>query len=116
MCICPPYTTHVADFTELVARVTGFDWDDGNAQKSWARHGVTQAEAEEVFFNRPVLMADDERHSGTERRFALLGQTNAERLLSVVFTLRRDRVRVISARPMSRKERAQYAQAPHEGP
>ena len=116
MCICPPYTTHVADFTELVARVTGFDWDDGNAQKSWARHGVTQAEAEEVFFNRPVLMADDERHSGTERRFALLGHTNAERRLSVVFTLRRDRVRVISARPTSEKERAQYAQVPHEGP
>jgi len=106
----------VADFKELTARLDGFDWDRGNDQKSWARHGVTQAEAEEVFFNRPVLIADDAKHSERERRYALLGRTNAERLLTVVFTLRRDHVRVISARPMSRKERTQHGKVPHENP
>jgi len=106
----------VSDFAELTARLAGFDWDRGNDQKSWARHGVTQAEAEEVFFNRPILIADDAKHSVRERRYALLGRTNAERLLSVVFTVRRDHVRVISARSMSRKERTQYAKVPHESP
>ncbi|WP_373064286.1 BrnT family toxin [Gemmatimonas sp.] len=77
---------------------------------------MTQAEAEDVFFNRPVLIADDAKHSDRERRYALLGRTNAGRLLSVGFTLRRDHVRVISARPMSRKERTQYANVPHESP
>ncbi|WP_373065339.1 BrnT family toxin [Gemmatimonas sp.] len=100
----------------LTARLAGFDWNRGDDQKSWARHGVTQAEAEDVYFNRPVLIADDANHSERERRHALLGRTNAERLLTVVFMLHRDHVRVISARPMSRKQRTQYAKVPHESP
>ena len=101
---------------DLLASFTGFDWDNGNAQKKWARHQVTQAESEEVFFNRPVLLAEDAAHSRRERRYKVLGRTNADRLLSVIFTVRRGLVRVISARPMSRKERSAYAKVPLEAP
>jgi uncharacterized protein len=93
-------------------RVEGFEWDHGNARKSEAKHGVTQAEAEQVFFGEPLLVLRDERHSSGEPRLHALGRTDAGRHLHVTFTLRRDgtRIRVISARDMSRKERARYDQ------
>lgn len=106
----------MTDFAALTARLVGFDWDHGNAEKSWARHGVSRAEAEEVFFNRPVLLAEDGKHSSRERRYNLLGRSNAGRLLAVIFTVRQDLVRVISARPMSRKERSHYAKVPFDAP
>jgi uncharacterized DUF497 family protein len=95
-----------------LARVDGFEWDDGNGRKSQAKHGVSQPEAEQVFFNRPLFVSEDERHSRDERRFHALGQTDAARRLHVSFTLRQDgkRLRVISARDMNRKERAFYEQ------
>jgi uncharacterized protein len=86
----------------------GFDWSGGNAEKNWKRHGVTPLEAEQVFFNTPLLSGDDPEHSGTERRFYVLGQTDEGRELFVVFTLRGRRLRVVSARDMSRKERKVY--------
>lgn len=96
---------------EFFSDVTGFQWDEGNADKNWFRHRVTQAEAEQVFFNRPILVADDERHSDDEARYFLLGMTDAGRFLSVVFTIRGSLVRVISARAMTRRERTQYGEA-----
>lgn len=102
------------DLDELIGTLGGFDWDAGNAQKSWVSHRVTQAESEEVFFNLPVFVLEDAKHSGRERRYNVLGRTNADRLLSVIFTIRGDRVRVISARPMSRKERTAYDHVPPE--
>jgi uncharacterized DUF497 family protein len=89
--------------------VTGFDWDAGNAQKN-ARHGVSQAEAEQVFFDVDVLLTPDIKHSGAEPRFQALGITEDGRTLQVTFTLRGKGtlVRVISARDMSRKERKIY--------
>ena len=98
-----------------MAALAGFLWDDGNATKSWERHEVTQAEAEEVFFNRPVFLMDASA-GAAERRYNVLGRTNGDRLLSVIFTVRRGLVRPISARPMSRKERSAYAQVPPENP
>ena len=106
----------MTDFAALTAPLVRFDWDRGNAEKSWARHGVSRAEAEEVFFNRPVLLAEDGKHSTRERRYNLLGLSNGGRLLSVIFTVRQNLVRVISARPMSRKERSHYAKVPYEAP
>jgi hypothetical protein len=93
-------------------RVAGFDWDDGNARKSSEKHGVSQAESEQIFFNDPLLVAADEKHSGLEARFHALGRTDANRLLHVTFTLRQEDtlVRVISARDMHRKERTRYDQ------
>jgi len=93
---------------EFFAAVTSFQWDAGNADKNWRRHRVTQAEAEEVFFNRPVVVADDESHSDDETRYFLLGFTDRGRRLSIVFTIRGAFVRVISARNMTRRERTHY--------
>ena len=92
-------------------RVEGFEWDNGNARKSDDKHGVSQAEAEQLFFNQPLLVVEDSRHSVREPRFHALGRTDEDRLLHVTFTLRvsATRIRVISARDMSRKERAHYA-------
>jgi hypothetical protein len=87
--------------------VTGFQWDAGNLAKSAAKHAVSVEEAEQVFRNRPVV-AEDETHSRTEPRYRALGETDARRLLHVTFTIRGTLIRVISARPMSRKERALY--------
>ncbi len=95
-----------------IERLTGFQWDDGNARKSADKHGVTQAEAEQVFFNEPLLVVGDARHSRSEPRFHALGITNAARRLHVTFTLRAEntRIRVVSARDMHRKERVRYDQ------
>jgi uncharacterized DUF497 family protein len=76
---------------------------------------VSQGECEQVFFNRPLLVAPDVEHSGREPRYAALGQTNAARLLAVVFTIRATLVRVISARDMSRRERRIYEQGQASG-
>jgi uncharacterized DUF497 family protein len=93
-------------------RIESFEWDDGNARKNSDRHGVSQSEAEQPFFNAPILVSEDVRHSDVEPRFHALGKTDAGRLLHVTFTLRADgtRIRVISARDMSRKERNRYEQ------
>ena len=86
----------------------GFDWDEGNAEKNWLAHQVSPQEAEQVFFNRPLLAADDVQHSRTEKRYFVLGQTDKDRPLFIAFTLRKRRLRVISARDMNRKERKVY--------
>ena len=96
-------------------RIDGFEWDDGNRRKSEDKHDVAQAEAEQIFFNRPLLMLDDVTHSAAEPRFLALGRTDAGRHLFVAFTLRQGgrqdgtKIRVISARDMNRKERTRYA-------
>jgi uncharacterized protein len=94
-------------------QIAGFDWDDGNSRKSAEKHDVSQAEAESVFFNDPLIVAEDSRHSATEPRFNALGKTAQDRLLHITFTLRHDgtTIRVISARDMHRKERKIYEQA-----
>lgn len=94
-------------------QIAGFDWDNGNGRKSTEKHDVSQAEAESVFFNDPLIIAEDARHSEAEQRFNALGKTNQHRLLHITFTLRRNGtlVRVISARDMNRRERKIYEQA-----
>lgn len=87
---------------------TGFEWDEANAQKNWRRHQVTPQEAEDVFFHQPLIVRADVRHSKTEKRYYALGQTDVGRWLFVAFTIRRDRIRVISARDMNRNETEVY--------
>ena len=89
---------------EQLSRCTGFHWDAGNAEKNQISHGMTQSEAEQVFFNRPLVVNDDVRHSTVEPRYFALGRTDAGRHLFIAFTLREDLIRVISARDMSRRE------------
>ncbi len=96
------------DVYDLLSRATGFQWDAGNVEKNWLAHQVSAAECEQTLFNQPLVAAPDPRHSQEEPRFFLLGQTDAGRLLFIVFTLRDSLIRVISARDMSRKERKVY--------
>ena len=95
-----------------LSQITGFDWDEGNARKN-EKHGVSMAEAEQIFFNAPLLVLEDSAHSQQEARFHALGKTDDGRALHITFTLRQSGllIRVISARDMHRKERAIYEQA-----
>lgn len=90
--------------------IAGFDWDRGNARKN-DKHGVSMAEAEQVFFNQPLLLLADPQHSQNESRLYALGKSDGGRVLQVTFTLRGQGslIRVISVRDMHRKERAIYA-------
>jgi uncharacterized protein len=96
-----------------LGKIIGFDWDEGNARKSQDKHAVTQAEAEQAFFNEPLLLLLDERHSKMEARYHAYGNTNDGRKLHIAFTLREDGalIRVVSARDMHRKERMTYEKA-----
>jgi hypothetical protein len=88
--------------------VAGFEWDQGNIDKNLTTHGVESWECEQAFFNQPLLILDDSRHSTTEKRWAAFGKTDAGRFLTVVFAKRENLIRVISARDMNRKERGFY--------
>lgn len=92
---------------------TGFDWDEANVEKNWERHSVTPEEAEDVFFNEPLVVRSDVRHSKSEKRCYALGHTAPEhtstgRLLFVAFTIRRSLIRVVSVRDMNGKESEIY--------
>lgn len=95
---------------ELFPDVEAFEWDAGNMEKSAGKHSVSWTEAEQVFFNRPIVVAQSSAVPSERRHFAL-GQTNGGRRLTIVFTIRGRRLRVISARPMSRRERRAYGRA-----
>ena len=92
-------------------KITGFDWDKGNARKN-EKHGVSMAESEQVFFNAPLLVVEDSKHSNQERRMHALGKTDDSRLLHITFTIRHgEKIRIISARDMHRKEHTVYEKA-----
>ncbi|MBN1578690.1 MAG: BrnT family toxin [Chitinispirillaceae bacterium] len=93
---------------ELLWSLEGFQWDDGNSEKNYKKHCVHFTECEQVFFNRPIFVSADVRHSESERRYAALGVTDRNRRLAIVFTIRGNLIRVISARDMDRKERNYY--------
>lgn len=92
---------------DLFDAIDGFEWDKFNTEKILSKHGVAAGECEEVFLDEIIVVAD-EKHSHTEQRYNVLGATFLERLLFVVFTIRNNRLRIISARPMNRKEREIY--------
>ena len=85
-----------------------FDWDESNRTKNWTKHKVDYRECEEIFGNRPLKTYKDAKHSQGENRLVALGITNRNRRLYLVFTLRNNKIRIISARDMSRKERIIY--------
>lgn len=86
----------------------GFNWDEGNSNKNWHLHGVTDGECEEVFFNLPLVVVSDRAHSGSEPRFLALGITEAKRRLFVSFTIRKNLIRIISSRDMTKREDRRY--------
>lgn len=87
-----------------------FEWDKGNIDKNWKKHEVTNQEAEEVFVNEPLIISKDIKHSQIESRFQSLGKTNRNRLLFCSFVIRRNKIRIISIRDMSKKEVLIYKQ------
>ncbi len=94
--------------TDPLGGCVGFDWDDGNVDKNWSSHRVAFWEAEEVFFNEPLVVRSDSAHSTSEVRYFALGVTDSARRLFVAFTVRHALIRVISARDMTRKENNAY--------
>ncbi|MBI3577758.1 BrnT family toxin [Candidatus Gottesmanbacteria bacterium] len=85
-----------------------FEWDQGNSEKNYKKHKVTQREAEEAVTSDNMFIFDDEKHSRLEKRYMIWGTTDGSRRLSVIVTIRNDIVRIISARDMNAKERRAY--------
>jgi len=96
------------DPEDLLDACTGFEWNNGNVEKNWERHRVAFWEAEEVFFNEPLVIRTDREHAASEPRYLALGRTESGRLLFLSFTVRRSLIRIISARDMTRKEARIY--------
>lgn len=93
---------------KILSNSTGFEWDHGNDTKNWDKHDVTNGECEQIFFNKPLIVKRDKRHSGFENRYYVLGKTDMNRLLFAVFTVRNEKIRIISARDMTAIEIERY--------
>ena len=93
---------------KILERCTGFEWDNGNITKNWDRHDVLTGECEQIFFNKPLVVKRDKKHSVLENRYYVLRRTNMNRLLFAVFTIRDERIRIISARDMTVSEIGRY--------
>jgi len=95
---------------QLLQNCTGFEWDHGNETKNWEKHDVSMGECEQIFFNKPLIVVKDKKHSTFENRYYALGRTDMNRLLFIAFTLRQEKIRVISARDMTEYEIRRYQQ------
>jgi len=93
----------------VVSDCKGFEWDEGNLDKNWCLHQVTNGECEELLFNLPLIIASDTKHSQQEPRFYGLGRTDTNRWLFIAFTIRNELIRVISTRDMNDRETRKYA-------
>ena len=104
----PHATIEIIMDAEIFEKVTGFEWDAGNKQKSLVKHEVSNEECEETFFDSKKEIQKDILHSLNEERYVLIGQTKKGRLLYIIFTIRKNKIRVISARDINKKERKLY--------
>lgn len=93
---------------KILPEPLSFEWDEGNIDKNLKKHGVTNQEAEEIFDNESSFIFEDERHSAFEKRYMIWGVTNKGRQLSAFFTIRENKIRIISVRDMHKKERREY--------
>jgi uncharacterized DUF497 family protein len=93
---------------KILANCTGFEWDQGNITKNWESHDISASECEQIFFNKPIIVKRDKEHSKTENRYYVLGRTNMNRLLFAVFAVRKQMIRIISARDMTASEMERY--------
>src|SRR5947209_3649272 len=91
--------------------VISFEWDEWNKYKNWIKHKVIGEEAEEAFYDEKRLILEDSKHSEQETRYILFGRTEKGRFLFIVYTLREEKVRIISARDVNRKEVLFYEKA-----
>lgn len=90
---------------ELNAPIS-FEWDEGNSLKNLTKHGISCEKCEGLFLNLPLVLIDN-KHSATEQRYWALGEVDSD-YLHITFTMRNNRIRVISTRSMSRKEKEIY--------
>lgn len=95
----------------VLPRVLVFEWDKGNLDKSYEKHGVTPKEAEEVFVSEELYVLPDIKHSQKEERFIAFGKTQEDKHLFIVFTVRKQKIRVVSVRRMHKKEIQKYENA-----
>jgi uncharacterized DUF497 family protein len=93
---------------KIIENCTGFDWDEGNLTKNWDKHDVSSGECEQIFFNKPLIVKRNSKHSLFEDRYYVLGRTDSDRFLFAVFTVRNDKIRIISARDMTIAEAKRY--------
>ena len=105
------YESNIPIMKNLIKDCEGFEWDEGNSDKNWIRHEVSRFECEEIFFNQPLIVKSDIKHSESEIRYYSLGRTDSNRFLFISFALRNKLIRVISARDMTQKERKKYEEA-----
>ena len=91
-------------------KTAGFEWDENNIDKNYKKHGITPREAEELFLDEDLLLLEDIEHSKKEERFIAIGKTADNMILFAVFTMRDDKVRIISVRIANEKERRKYAE------
>lgn len=92
----------------LFNKISGFEWDKGNKDKNSEKHKVSNEECEEVFFDKNKKILKDILHSDKEERYIILGKTRRDRLLFLVFTVRKEKIRIISARDIKNKEKKFY--------
>ena len=92
----------------ILPKPIAFEWDKGNIDKNLKKHNVNDKEAEEVFGNKPIFIFKDDEHSISEKRFMIWGVTSGHRKLAVIFTIRKDKIRIISGRDMHKRERREY--------
>ena len=85
-----------------------FEWDKGNTDKNFKKHNVTNKETENVFLDEDTIVFEDFKHSQQEKRHGMFGKTSKGRYLAIVFTVRINKIRIITARDMSKKERSAY--------
>ncbi len=95
---------------DIIPEPIEFEWDKGNIDKNSKKHGIENEEAESIFFDDKSLLIEDLKHSETEHRFQTLGKSIFTKLLTVFFTIRRNKIRIISARKMNKKEKDLYEQ------
>ena len=96
---------------KILPKVIAFEWDKGNIDKNFTKHRISNQEAEEVFFNKSFIIVEDKKHSLKEQRFQALGKTSKQRKVFLSFTIREDRIRIISIRDMNKKEEVEYEKA-----
>ncbi len=89
-------------------RYKGFEWDSGNVDKNYWKHGIFPSEAEEIFLDKNLVVVRDVKHSQSEIRYVIVGETIKKKLLFVVFTTRGEKIRIISARTANKKEEDKY--------
>lgn len=92
----------------ILDKYKAFEWDKGNIDKNYQKHGINPNEAEESFLDERAIILKDIKHSKKEKRYSLIGKTNTKKILFIVFTLRKDKIRIISARKANKRERSNY--------